>query len=99
MISIVKTIFGRLHVLDPTAEEARLLVNEEEPQHGEISMSVPTNVNDTDNFLSQEPEAVTSAAQEDATSVTLENTEHFAAAGVEVPPQTPSTPQPCMPPI
>lgn len=48
MISIAKTIFGRLHVLDPTAEEARLLATEEEPQHGEISMSVPTNVNDTD---------------------------------------------------
>ncbi|KIJ60626.1 hypothetical protein HYDPIDRAFT_43160 [Hydnomerulius pinastri MD-312] len=43
MISIVRTIFGRLHEFDPAVEEAKLQVNEEEPpQHGEISMSVST---------------------------------------------------------
>jgi brefeldin A-resistance guanine nucleotide exchange factor 1 len=95
MISIVRTIFGRLHALDPNAEEARLLVNEEEPQHGEINVSMSTNATDTGDFVSQESEGVTSAAQENATLVTLGNTESSAVAGVELPPQTPSTPRPC----
>lgn len=95
MISIVRTIFSRLHTLDPAAEEARLLVNEEEPQHGEINMTVSTNAADTGDFLSQESEGVTSTGQENAASVTLKNAEHTAAAGVEVPSQTPSTPRPC----
>ncbi|KAJ8595613.1 Sec7-domain-containing protein [Rhizopogon salebrosus TDB-379] len=94
MISIVRTIFGRLHALDPNAEEARLLVNEEEPQHGEINVSMTTNATDTGDFVSQESEGITSAAQENATLVTLGDTESSAVAGVELPPQTPSTPRP-----
>ncbi|KIM57067.1 hypothetical protein SCLCIDRAFT_1219736 [Scleroderma citrinum Foug A] len=40
MISIVRTIFRRLYDVDPVAEEAKLRLNEEESQHGDISMSV-----------------------------------------------------------
>ncbi|KAF9239676.1 hypothetical protein BU15DRAFT_87976 [Melanogaster broomeanus] len=40
MISIVRTIFGRLYEFDPVEEEAKLRVNEEQAQHGELTMSV-----------------------------------------------------------
>ncbi|KAG0706344.1 hypothetical protein DFH29DRAFT_169682 [Suillus ampliporus] len=94
MISIVRTIFGHLHALDPAAEEARLLVNEEELHHGEISMSVSTNVTNAGDSLSQASENVPSSTQENATTVTLENTEHSVAPEVEDLPQTLSTPRP-----
>jgi len=44
MISIVRTIFRRLYDVDPAAEEAKLRLNEEESQHGDISMSVSADV-------------------------------------------------------
>ena len=46
MISIVRTIFRRLYDVDPVAEEAKLRLNEEEFQHGDISMSVSADVSD-----------------------------------------------------
>ncbi|KAG1879363.1 hypothetical protein C8R48DRAFT_588959 [Suillus tomentosus] len=79
MVSIVRTIFGRLHTLNPTAEEARLL-NEEEPQHGEISMSVSANVIDTGDSL-QVSEGLISSTQHNA--VSLEDPERSAAPEVE----------------
>ncbi|KAF8432469.1 hypothetical protein L210DRAFT_3623319 [Boletus edulis BED1] len=42
MLSIARTIFGRLHEFDPAEEEAKLRVHEDEPQHGDLSLSVPT---------------------------------------------------------
>ncbi|KAG8217297.1 hypothetical protein J3R82DRAFT_5392 [Butyriboletus roseoflavus] len=42
MLSIARTIFGRLHELDPAQEEAKLRAHEDEPQHGDLSLSVPT---------------------------------------------------------
>lgn len=44
MLSIARTIFGRLYDSDPAEEEAKLRVHEDEPQHGDISLSVPTTV-------------------------------------------------------
>ncbi|KAG1835732.1 hypothetical protein EV424DRAFT_1524157 [Suillus variegatus] len=79
MVSIVRTIFGRLHTLNPTAEEARLL-NEEEPQHGEISMSVSANVTDAGDSL-QVSEELASSTQHNA--VSLEDPERSAAPEVE----------------
>jgi brefeldin A-resistance guanine nucleotide exchange factor 1 len=93
MVSIVRTIFGRLHTLNPTVEEARLLLNEEEPQHGEISMSVSTNITDADDSPLQAPEGVTSSTQQNAAS--LDDPERSAALEVEGPPQALSPPRPC----
>lgn len=44
MLSVARTIFGRLHEFEPAEEEAKLRVHEEDPQHGELSLSVPTPV-------------------------------------------------------
>ncbi|KAG6333981.1 hypothetical protein ID866_5104 [Astraeus odoratus] len=44
MVSIVQTIFRRLHEADPATEEAKLRLNEEDSQHGDITMSVPADV-------------------------------------------------------
>jgi len=92
MISIVRTIFSRLHVLDSAAEEAKLLVNEEEPQHGEITMSLPTNSTDPSGLSSQESGEVTLAERENAIS---DNIDDSIVAGDEALPQTPSTSRPC----
>ena len=97
MISIVRTIFGRLHALDPATEEARLLVNGEEPQHGDISMSVSTtNATDTGHSPSHESEEVISATQEN-TTVTLGSIERSSAVEVEALSQSLSNPRPCKP--
>ncbi|KAG9318241.1 hypothetical protein JVU11DRAFT_322 [Chiua virens] len=42
MLSIARTIFGRLYDFHPAEEEAKLQVNEDEPQHGDLSLSVQT---------------------------------------------------------
>ncbi|KAH7926301.1 Sec7-domain-containing protein [Leucogyrophana mollusca] len=47
MNSIVRSIFSRLHVLDPAEEEAKLQVSDEEPQEGDIKMSVSTTIAET----------------------------------------------------
>ncbi|EGN96105.1 hypothetical protein SERLA73DRAFT_112215 [Serpula lacrymans var. lacrymans S7.3] len=44
MHSLVRTIFSRLHDLDPTAEEAKLLATDEDTQESEIRMSVSANI-------------------------------------------------------
>lgn len=44
MLSIARTIFGRLYEFDPAEEEAKLRVHEDEPLHGDLSLSVPTTV-------------------------------------------------------
>lgn len=93
MVSIVRTIFGRLHTLNPTAEEARLL-NEEEPQHGEISMSVSANVTDAGDSL-QVSEELASSTQHNA--VSLEDPERSAAPEVEGSSHALSPPRPCKP--
>ncbi|KAG1819513.1 uncharacterized protein BJ212DRAFT_1445963 [Suillus subaureus] len=91
MVSIVRTIFGRLHTLNPIAEEARLLLNEE-PQHGEITMSVSANVTDAGDSPLQVSEGVASSTQQDA--VLLEDSERSAAPEVEGPSQALSPPRP-----
>lgn len=40
MHALVRTVFTRLHALDPATEEAKLHINEEETQDGEIKLSV-----------------------------------------------------------
>ena len=40
MHALVRTIFGRLHSLDPELEEAKLQINEEDQQEGEIKLTV-----------------------------------------------------------
>ncbi|KIK45792.1 hypothetical protein CY34DRAFT_801092 [Suillus luteus UH-Slu-Lm8-n1] len=92
MISIVRTIFGRLHTLNPTVEEAKLLLNEEEPQHGEISMSVSANATDAGDSPLQASERVNSYTQQNA--VSLEEPERSAASEVEGPSQALSPPRP-----
>lgn len=94
MISIVRTIFGRLHTLNPTVEEAKLL-NEEEPQHGEISMSMSANAADAGDSPLQASERVHSYTQQNA--VSLEEPERSAASEVEGPSQALSPPRPCKP--
>lgn len=94
MISIVRTIFGRLHTLNPTVEEAKLL-NEEEPQHGEISMSMSANAADAGESPLQASERVHSYTQQNA--VSLEEPERSAASEVEGPSQALSPPRPCKP--
>jgi brefeldin A-resistance guanine nucleotide exchange factor 1 len=96
MISIVRTIFGRLHTLNPTAEEAKLLLNEEEPQHGEISMSVSANATDAGGSPLQASEGVKSHTQQDA--VSLEEPESSAGPEIEGSSQALSPPRPCKPP-
>ena len=44
MLSIARTIFGRLYEFDPAEEEAKLRVHEDEPLHGDLSLSVPITV-------------------------------------------------------
>ena len=44
MHALVRTVFSRLHSLDPEAEEAKLLVVEDIAQEGEIKMSVSTDI-------------------------------------------------------
>lgn len=92
MISIVRTIFGRLHTLNPTAEEAKLLLNEEEPQHGEISMSVSANATDAGGSPLQASEGVKSHTQQDA--VSLEEPESSAGPEIEGSSQALSPPRP-----
>jgi hypothetical protein len=49
MHALVRTVFSRLHALDPVAEEEKLRINEEDAQEGEIRMTVSTNsVNSAD---------------------------------------------------
>jgi len=40
MHALVRTIFARLHSLDPVAEEAKLQINDDDPQEGEIKLTV-----------------------------------------------------------
>jgi golgi-specific brefeldin A-resistance guanine nucleotide exchange factor 1 len=42
MHALVRTVFSRLHTLDPLIEEEKLRVNEEDEQEGEIRMTVST---------------------------------------------------------
>ncbi|KAJ3572817.1 hypothetical protein NP233_g2836 [Leucocoprinus birnbaumii] len=42
MHSVVRTVFARLHVLDPEEEEAKLAVSSDETAEGEIRMTVTT---------------------------------------------------------
>ena len=44
MHALVRTVFSRLHALDPITEEAKLHINEEETQDGEIKLSVSSPV-------------------------------------------------------
>jgi brefeldin A-resistance guanine nucleotide exchange factor 1 len=43
MHALVRTVFSRLHKLDPVAEEEMLKTNEEDAQDGEIRMTVSAN--------------------------------------------------------
>jgi golgi-specific brefeldin A-resistance guanine nucleotide exchange factor 1 len=47
MHALVRTVFSRLHALDPVAEEEKLRVIEEDAQEGEIRMTVSTNTIDS----------------------------------------------------
>lgn len=79
MLSIARTIFGRLYEFDPTEEEAKLRVHEDEPQHGDLSLSVSTTVTSqgVDNEISpdaceegtEHTDAVTQGPAKDATNI------------------------------
>jgi brefeldin A-resistance guanine nucleotide exchange factor 1 len=43
MHALVRTVFSRLHKLDPVAEEEKLKTSEEDAQDGEIRMTVSAN--------------------------------------------------------
>jgi len=43
MHALVRTVFSRLHFLDPEAEEAKLRTGDEDAPDGEIKMTVQTN--------------------------------------------------------
>lgn len=45
MHDLVRTIFSKLHTLDPETEEAKLIITEEESQEGEIKLNVTTSQN------------------------------------------------------
>lgn len=52
MLSLVRTVFSRLHSLDPAEEEEKLQVGDEDVQDGEIRMTVSTqDVPDEDRSL------------------------------------------------
>lgn len=42
MHALVRTVFSRLHSLEPEEEEAKLMTNDEDTQEGEIRMTVST---------------------------------------------------------
>ncbi|KAF9452840.1 Sec7-like domain is implicated in guanine nucleotide exchange function [Macrolepiota fuliginosa MF-IS2] len=52
MHSLVRTVFSKLHALDPVAEEAKLAAADDEVVEGEIKMTVPTQ----DTLVDVEPE-------------------------------------------
>jgi golgi-specific brefeldin A-resistance guanine nucleotide exchange factor 1 len=70
MHALVRTIFTRLHSLDPVIEEAKLQMNEEDTQEGEIKLTVAASVGPTDLAASQESGDGQGAAAGD--SATLE---------------------------
>ena len=92
MLSIARTIFGRLYEFDPAKEEEKLRAHEDEPQHGDLSLSVPTTIT---------PQAVDNHAispgshGEETTTVTQDSTSDAAniTAGGTVSPVV--VPRPC----
>lgn len=60
MHALVRTVFSRLHDLDPETEEAKLRAGEEDAQEGEIRMTVPTaessNIDPESEEVTVEPE-------------------------------------------
>lgn len=64
MHALVRTVFSRLHALDPVTEEAKLHVNEEETQDGEIKLSVSSLVAPTADTGEQESAETTEVAVE-----------------------------------
>ena len=91
MLSIARTIFGRLYEFDPAQEEAKLRVHEDEPQHGDLSLSVPTTVSphsqviDNMNSLDVHGEETnhTSTVTQDATLDTANTPDRTAEGGVQ----------------
>lgn len=71
MHALVRTVFSRLHALDPVTEEAKLHVNEEETQDGEIKLSVSSLVAPTAD-TGEEPGEQESA---ETTEVAVEKTD------------------------
>ena len=55
MLSIARTIFGRLCEFNPADEEAKLRILEDEPQHGDLSLSVPTTVTSNSEAIENAP--------------------------------------------
>jgi brefeldin A-resistance guanine nucleotide exchange factor 1 len=48
MHALVRTIFTRLHYLDPGTEEAKLQMTDDDTQEGEIKLTVPPSAGPTD---------------------------------------------------
>jgi golgi-specific brefeldin A-resistance guanine nucleotide exchange factor 1 len=56
MQALVRSVFSRLHTLDPIIEEAKLQTNQEDVPDGEIKMTVSSNLPNTENTSEVNPE-------------------------------------------
>jgi brefeldin A-resistance guanine nucleotide exchange factor 1 len=56
MQALVRSVFSRLHTLDPIVEEAKLQTNQEDVPDGEIKMTVSSNLPNTENTSEVNPE-------------------------------------------
>lgn len=64
MHALVRTVFSRLHALDPMDEEEKLRISEEDAQEGEIRMTVSTNsINSVDGPQDPNPNTDTRSSQ------------------------------------
>jgi brefeldin A-resistance guanine nucleotide exchange factor 1 len=64
MHSLVRSVFSRLHTVDPAVEEEKLRVNEDEGEEGDIRMTVTTDGSPT------EPTSTPEMSRESASEMT-----------------------------
>lgn len=99
MVSIARTIFGRLHEFDPAEEENKLRIHEDEPQHGDLSLSVSTTVTPHSPVLDNVHSPVAHGEEANYTSpVKQDSTADMANTpdrGTERSAQSISVPRPC----
>ncbi|KAH7889929.1 hypothetical protein F5I97DRAFT_1924441 [Phlebopus sp. FC_14] len=91
MVSIARTIFGRLHEFDAVVEEAKLRVNDEESQHGDISMSLSTDTTmalgiPRTTYESDSPATKISSGAQGTLPTKAEGTPLASASGESAPP-------------
>lgn len=54
MHSLVRTVFSKLHTLDPEAEEAKIALGEEDAGDGELKMKVATDNEDVNHVKNEQ---------------------------------------------